>query len=91
MEDQLLGESMIQQKSDLFKHFTSIIFFPEGNQHFINATNGYISLLKINNKFIPVKYEDYFQILKAYSKEPRYNKWINYLQARYIVSHPELK
>lgn len=81
----ILGESIVQVKSDMFKHFTSVIFFPEGNKHFGKTTFDFKSLLKKQNVFIPVKYEDYFHLLKANSKAPRFDKWINYLQKRYLI------
>jgi hypothetical protein len=82
----ILGESIVQVKSDKFKHFTSVLFFPEGNKHFGKTTFEYNSILKKQNVFIPVKYEDYFHLLKTNSKGPRFDKWIDYLHKRYLVS-----
>ena len=84
--NQLLGEKIILNKPNEFKHFTSLTFFPKGNSHFIKASEKYIEMLQNNqNHFIPVKYEDFFTYLTKHSPDCRYSKWIDYLKERYIV------
>ncbi len=84
--NQLLGESILIEDNDQFKHFTSLTIFPEGNLHFIETSKAYTDMLKNNsNRFVPVTYEHFFKICAEHCPNDRYKNWIDYLQERYIV------
>ncbi len=82
----ILGESILQVDKDKFKHFTSLTLFPKDNVHFMKTSKDYICLLNNNeNKFIPLTYEDFFAFLSKYCPNNNYEKWIEYLNNRYII------
>ncbi len=84
--NQLLGESILIEDADKFKHFTSLTIFPKGNLHFVETSKEYIEMLTNNNdSFVPVIYEDFLKICAKHFPNDRYKKWLNYLQERYIV------
>lgn len=84
--NQLLGESIIIENNKEFKHFTSLTIFPKGNLHFIETSQEYIDmLLKNNNTFVPVTYEDFFDICDKHKPNDKFEKWLNYLNERYII------
>jgi len=81
----LLGESILQKYPDKFKCFTSLTLFPAGNLHFVKISKAYINLLKSNDrKFMPLTYEDFFEILKKHCPNYDFRLWISYLETRYI-------
>ena len=68
-------------------HFTSLTLFPSGNSHFMKTSKEYIDLLKSNdNKFIPLTYERFFELLNKYYPNNEYKDWSDYLMGRYIVT-----
>jgi hypothetical protein len=82
----ILGESILQEDGDKYKHFTSLTLFPEGNIHFVRTSREYLDFLTKNeNNFIPLMYESFFAILDIHCPDDVYQKWINYLKTRYIV------
>ena len=82
----ILGESILQEDGDKYKHFTSLTLFPEGNIHFVKASREYLDFLTKNeNNFIQLKYEYFYVILDTQCPDDAYRKWINYLKDRYIV------
>ena len=84
--NQLLGESILQCDSDAVKHFTSLTIFPEANIHFREVSKEYLEMLVLNdNSFIPVTYEEFIFQCTRYCPDSRYEKWIKYLEERYIV------
>ena len=84
----ILGESIIINDNKKFQHFTSLTLFPAGNNHFIKTSKEYINLLKSNvNKFIPFTYEDFFASLSKHCPDKNYQKWLDYLTTRYIVTN----
>jgi len=81
----ILGESILQIDKN-FKYFTSITIFPSANEHFVETCKQYNDLLKVNNNhFIPITFENFLNIAKSYSPNEDFDKWINYLDTRYIV------
>ncbi len=81
----LLGEKMLLNND--CNYFTSLTLFPSGNSHFMKTSKEYIDLLKSNdNKFIPLTYERFFELLSKYSPNSEYKDWIDYLMKRYIVT-----
>lgn len=84
--NQLLGERMLEVDQEL-KHFTSIILFPKGNDHFVNVCSEYKKFLKekFQPKFVGITYEDFIEVGNMYCKEDRSKLWIEYLKNRYIV------
>ena len=86
--NQLLGESIIIQDTDKFKHFTSMTIFPKGNLHFIETCRDYINMLKNNNdKFVALTYEDFLSNCRKYKPNDRFDKWLDYLLERYILEN----
>ncbi len=83
--NQLLGESIIIEDNDEFKYFTSLIIFPKGNLHFMETSKDYMDMLTNNNdRFVPVTYEDFLTTCNRHKPNDRFDKWLNYLQERYI-------
>ncbi len=83
--NQLLGEKMLLVDKDKFKHFSSLVFFPEKNEHFIHASNEYIEMLIENkNKFLPITYESFLKACNRHCPNNEFKKWVNYLIERYI-------
>ena len=86
--NQLLGESIVIEDNDKFKHFTSLTIFPKGNLHFIETSREYMEMLANNNdRFVPVTYEDFFATCIKHKPTDRFKKWLEYLQGRYIVEN----
>lgn len=84
--NQLLGESIIIEDNDKFKHFTSLTIFPKGNFHFIETSKEYMDMMIRNNdRFVPVTYEDFLTTCDRNKPNDRFNRWLNYLQKRYII------
>ncbi|MEL4457387.1 PGN_0703 family putative restriction endonuclease [Lutimonas vermicola] len=84
--NQLLGESIVLEDFDKFKHFTSITMFPKGNVHFIETSNEYINMLTNNkDRFVPVTYENFLSICNKHKSNTRTEKWLKYLDDRYII------
>lgn len=84
--NQLLGESIIIEDQDRFKHFTSLTIFPKDNQHFAETSKEYIKMLINNNdRFVSVSYEDFFSACCRNRPNKRFKKWVNYLEDRYII------
>lgn len=85
----LLGESMLIHPSFNFKHFISVILYPEGNNHFVEVIPEYQSLLlpNLKHKLQGITFESYFDALTKSNSDDAFRKWIKYLQSRYII-HP---
>jgi hypothetical protein len=79
----LLGECIKQV--DKISHFTSLTFYPQGNIHFSLVIPQYRAYLKDPNRVIGVTYEDFIGGLKKYSTGQRYDRWIKYLEDRYLI------
>jgi len=75
----LLGLSMIEQGD--INHFSSIILFPNGNEHFNNVIPKYRSLLMEKSQVRACTYEDFISAIEG-NKETV--KWKKYLIDRYI-------
>lgn len=86
--NQLLGESIIIEDNDKFKHFTSMTIFPKGNLHFIETSKQYMDMLVNNNdNFAPITYEDFLFTCNSYQPNNRFEKWLNFLEDRYIIKN----
>jgi hypothetical protein len=84
--NQLLGESIIIEDNDKFRHFTSLTIFPKGNQHFIETSEEYQNMLtNKSNRFISLTYEEFLSTCYKLKPNERFEKWINYLKKRYII------
>lgn len=84
--NQLLAESIRLVHNNVFKHSSSLTFFPEGNGHFAETSKKYLERLKDKTtKFIPVTYEEFISICRKNCPNEKFYKWINYLEERYIV------
>lgn len=85
--NQLLGESMLLTDNDKFKHSSSLVFFPEGNDHFISTSKKYIAMLTDNkNKFFAITYETFLSSCNKHCPNDEYKNWIDYLTKRYIFA-----
>ncbi len=86
--NQLLGESIVIEGNNKFKHFTSLTMFPKGNHHFIETSKEYIEMLtKEDKRFVPFSYEDFLSACNRFKPNDRFEKWINYLRKRYIIEN----
>lgn len=83
----LLGESVILNDGDEFKHFHSLTFYPSGNSHFTEVIREY------REKFLKpecqdgvqgITYEEFFQSCRKYCPKQEYRDWIEYLEKRYL-------
>lgn len=84
--NQLLAESIRLVHNDVFKHSSSLTFFPEGNGHFTKTSKKYIEkLIDKKTKFIPVTYERFIAVCRRNCPNEKFEQWINYLEERYIV------
>lgn len=86
--NQLLGESILIEDNDKFKHFTSLTIFPKGNLHFVETSKEYMEMLTSHSdRFVSITYEDFILTCKKYCTNDKYIKWINYLEDRYIIQN----
>lgn len=87
--NQLMGESITRrtQPEFRFQHFTSIILFPEGNDHFIKLIPIYKSFFTPGHEssFMGITYEEFIETAREFTRDPEYKRWLQYLEDRYIV------
>jgi len=88
--NQLLGESMTRKNhpDSKYEFFTSIILYPEGNDHFRDLVPKYTSFLTPGheNSFKGITYEEFINIGRELAGDPGYLQWLQYLEDRYIIS-----
>ncbi len=86
---QLLGESMTRKNNpeSTCEYFTSILLYPEGNDHFSDLIPAYKSLLTPGheNSFIGITYEEFIKSARQITEDVDYIRWLQYLEDRYIV------
>lgn len=87
--NQLLGESMTRknQSDSKFEHFTSVILYPEGNEHFRELVPVYKSFLKPGHEksFLGITYEEFIAVAEKLTDDTDFLRWARYLRDRYIV------
>jgi hypothetical protein len=87
--NQLLGESMTRKNhpDSKYEHFTSIILYPEGNDHFRDLVPKYKSFLnpRHESSFKGITFEEFISIAKELAGDPEYLRWLQYLEDRYII------
>jgi len=84
----LLGESIIIEDSDDFKHFHSLTFYPSGNIHFTEVISEYKERFlkpEYQHRVQGITYEDFFQSCRKHCPNKQYGDWIEYLERRYLV------
>lgn len=85
----LLGISMLNKNhgDSRFENFTSIILYPEGNDHFRNLIPAYRNFLNRGHEssFIGITYEEFILTARELTRDPEYLRWLRYLEDRYIV------
>jgi hypothetical protein len=82
----LLAESIRLVDSAKCQYATSIIFYPKDNGHFTEANKEYCEMLvKNDNKFISVTYEDFLGLCEKYCPNDDFKNWIEYVNSRYII------
>jgi hypothetical protein len=71
-----------------YEYFTSIILYPDGNDHFKELIPKYQSFLKPGQEssFKGITYEDFIDEAKIHTDDPDFIKWLQYLEKRYIVT-----
>jgi hypothetical protein len=88
--NQLLGEGLTRKNNpdSKFEHFTSVILYPQGNEHFRELIPRYKSFLTPGNEncFIGITYEDFIAGAVMLTDDEGYLTWLQYLKNRYIVS-----
>lgn len=89
--NQLLGESMTRKNhpDSKYEHFTLIILYPGGNDHFSDLVPKYKSLLNPGHEssFKGITYEEFISVARGLTVNPGYLDWLQYLEDRYIVSN----
>jgi hypothetical protein len=87
--NQLLGESMTRKNhpDSKYRYFTSIILYPEGNDHFRELIPAYKSLLNPGHEssFIGITYEEFIKTARELTEDLEFQRWLQYLEDRYIV------
>lgn len=87
--NQLLGESMTRKNhpESNVEHFTSIILYPAGNEHFRDVISDYKGFLSPGHEssFMGVTYEEFIKTARDLTTDPEYLRWLQYLEDRYIV------
>jgi hypothetical protein len=87
--NQLLGESMTRKNhpESRYEYFTSIILYPEGNDHFRNLIPVYKNFLTPGHEssFMGITYEEFIKTARALTGDTEYLRWLQYLEDRYIV------
>ena len=84
----LLAESiLLADEEGKIKHAHSLIFYPKDNGHFAEVGKEYSEMLLDNkdNKFRLVTFENFIENCRKYCPNNEFEKWINYLQERYII------
>lgn len=83
-----MGESILQKPDSSFKHFASLLLYPEGNSHFKELTNEYSNFLlpKEELKFDGITFERFFEIIQAGVFNKEWYDWVSYLKSRYLIS-----
>jgi hypothetical protein len=88
--NQLLGESMTRKNypDSKYEYFTSIILYPEGNDHFREIIPEYKSFLNPGHEssFIGITYEEFIDTAVKLTEDEGFLSWLQYLKDRYIVS-----
>jgi hypothetical protein len=89
--NQLLGESMTRKNhpDSKYEHFTSIILYPEGNDHFNDLVPKYKNFLSPGHEssFKGITYEEFISTAKELAGDSEYLRWLQYLEDRYIVKN----
>lgn len=87
--NQLLGVSMTSKNhsNSPIKHFTSIILYPKGNDHFMNLIPAYKKFLNpgYEDSFMGITYEEFIDAARELTSDKKYLSWLQYLEDRYIV------
>jgi hypothetical protein len=85
----LLGESMTRKNhpNSKYEYFTSIILYPEGNDHFRELVPMYKSFLNPGNEgsFKGITYEQLIVTARELTEDSEYLRWLQYLEDRYLV------
>lgn len=87
--NQLLGESMTTKNNpdSRYEHFTSVILYPEGNDHLRELIPKYKSLLNpgCESSFAGITYEEFISTARQHTADAEFLRWLQYLEDRYIV------
>ena len=87
--NQLLGESMTRKNhpDSKYEYFTSIILYPEGNDHFKELVPVYKSFLTPGHEksFMGITYEKFIDAATNSTEDAEFLRWTQYLEDRYIV------
>lgn len=83
----LLAESILLKHPGRYAYATSLTMFPQGNRHMAKACAGYESFLSApQGRFMTLTYERFLDICREHSPSPEFDKWLKYVQERYIVA-----
>jgi hypothetical protein len=89
--NQLLGESMTRKNhaDSKYERFTSIILYPESNEHFRKLIPLYKDFLTTGNEksFIGITYEEFIDSAVKLTEDSEFLRWLQYLSDRYIVKN----
>lgn len=87
--NQLLGESMTRKNrpDSKYEYFTSVILYPEGNDHFRDLIPVYENFLNPGheNSFVGITYEAFIDEAVRLTEDDGFLSWLQYLKDRYIV------
>ncbi len=74
-------------KNEKYDQFISATFFPNGNEHFVDAIKEFEHFLTEKGKetFQGITYEDFFNTLLDHAETDKQRNWINYLTTRYLL------
>jgi hypothetical protein len=70
-----------------YEHFTSVILYPEGNDHFRDLIPAYRRFLNPGHEdsFMGITYEEFIKTARGLTGDTDYIRWLQYLDDRYIV------
>lgn len=85
----LLGESILIVDKPKFNHFHSLTFYPDGNTHFTKVISEYQDFLKpeVRDRVQGVTYERFFDSCRKHLPNGEFEKWLKYLESRYLFIH----
>ena len=70
-----------------YEYFTSIILYPEGNDHFKDLIPKYMGFLSMGHEssFKGITYEEFIRIARELTVDVDFLRWLQYLADRYII------
>ena len=77
----------INHPESRYEHFTSIILYPEGNDHFRHLVSVYKSFFNpgYENSFLGITYEEFIKAARELTNDTEYLRWLQYLECLFFT------